>query len=316
MPCCRWLGRRLKRQSNLCRQRESRSQPRIAPNCRQGSTVCAPPRQSLRSNPLLPDVLIYQEAVRYALAIQRILQGGRGREGPPAAAARRAARRRTGTRARALDHRDRPGGARLHLENRSQRAALWAGGAAVLFAHRAAPLAAGRLVPWPQRDAERGEFPGGPREAIIGEWAPRDTIVLHLYGRFCNASRFAGEVDFFEALDAVKREYRDRRKPHSGPRLQHGRRFRVGYRHASRRHVRRSSARRRIQRDDRISEAQTHRRCRAALVGAETLPSLRCRRITPSICTTRRRSRTTAKSIRRSRPRTRWRAPWRRRGCG
>jgi hypothetical protein len=40
-----------------------------------------------------------------------------------------------------------------------------------------------------------------------GEWAPRDTIVLHLYGRFCNASRFAGEVDFFEALDAVKRQY-------------------------------------------------------------------------------------------------------------
>jgi predicted peptidase len=41
----------------------------------------------------------------------------------------------------------------------------------------------------------------------IGEFAPRDIIVLHLYGRFCNASRFAGEVDFFEALDAVKRQY-------------------------------------------------------------------------------------------------------------
>ena len=45
------------------------------------------------------------------------------------------------------------------------------------------------------------------RERSVGEWAPRDTIVLQLYGRFCNASRFAGEVDFFEALDAVKRQY-------------------------------------------------------------------------------------------------------------
>ena len=31
--------------------------------------------------------------------------------------------------------------------------------------------------------------------------------MLHLYGRFCNANKFAGEVDLFEALDAVKRNY-------------------------------------------------------------------------------------------------------------
>ena len=31
--------------------------------------------------------------------------------------------------------------------------------------------------------------------------------MLHLYGRFCNASKLAGEVDFFEALDAVKKHY-------------------------------------------------------------------------------------------------------------
>ncbi|SPF50133.1 conserved exported hypothetical protein [Candidatus Sulfopaludibacter sp. SbA4] len=40
-----------------------------------------------------------------------------------------------------------------------------------------------------------------------GEFTPRDTIVLHLYGRFCNASKMAGEVDLFEAIDAVKRRY-------------------------------------------------------------------------------------------------------------
>ena len=31
--------------------------------------------------------------------------------------------------------------------------------------------------------------------------------MLHLYGRYCNANKFAGEVDLFEALDAVKTQY-------------------------------------------------------------------------------------------------------------
>ena len=41
-----------------------------------------------------------------------------------------------------------------------------------------------------------------------GEFTPADTIVLHLYGRYCNANKFAGEVDLFEALDDVKKHYR------------------------------------------------------------------------------------------------------------
>ncbi len=45
------------------------------------------------------------------------------------------------------------------------------------------------------------------RESSPGEFTPRDTIVLHLYGRYCNASKFAGETDFFEALEAVKKQY-------------------------------------------------------------------------------------------------------------
>jgi len=40
-----------------------------------------------------------------------------------------------------------------------------------------------------------------------GEFTPRDTIVLHVYGRFCNANKFAGETDLFEALADVKRHY-------------------------------------------------------------------------------------------------------------
>ncbi len=45
------------------------------------------------------------------------------------------------------------------------------------------------------------------RERHPGEFTPRNTIVLHLYGRYCNANKLAGEVDLFEALDAVKRQY-------------------------------------------------------------------------------------------------------------
>ena len=36
---------------------------------------------------------------------------------------------------------------------------------------------------------------------------PRDTIVLHPYGRYCNAYKFAGEVDVMEALGHVRTQY-------------------------------------------------------------------------------------------------------------
>jgi hypothetical protein len=42
----------------------------------------------------------------------------------------------------------------------------------------------------------------------IGQIAPEDTIVLHPYGRYCNAFKFAGEIDVLEALDSVKKRYR------------------------------------------------------------------------------------------------------------
>jgi hypothetical protein len=40
-----------------------------------------------------------------------------------------------------------------------------------------------------------------------GEFTPPDTFVLHLYGRYCNGSRFAGETDFWEALTDVRSRY-------------------------------------------------------------------------------------------------------------
>ena len=41
-----------------------------------------------------------------------------------------------------------------------------------------------------------------------GPIAPVNTIVLHPYGRYCNANKLAGEIDSLEALDAARKHYR------------------------------------------------------------------------------------------------------------
>jgi pimeloyl-ACP methyl ester carboxylesterase len=42
----------------------------------------------------------------------------------------------------------------------------------------------------------------------VGQFAPKDTIVLHPYGRYSNAFKFAGEVDVLEGLEHAKQNYR------------------------------------------------------------------------------------------------------------
>jgi hypothetical protein len=45
------------------------------------------------------------------------------------------------------------------------------------------------------------------RQRSPGEFTPPNTFVLHPYGRYCNANKLAGEVDFFEALEHAKKHY-------------------------------------------------------------------------------------------------------------
>ncbi len=45
------------------------------------------------------------------------------------------------------------------------------------------------------------------RQKSPGQFAPPEAIVVHLYGRYSCANKFAGEVDLFEALDHLKRTY-------------------------------------------------------------------------------------------------------------
>lgn len=46
------------------------------------------------------------------------------------------------------------------------------------------------------------------RSKNVGQISPANTIVLHPYGRYCNANKLAGEIDSLEALEAVNRQYR------------------------------------------------------------------------------------------------------------
>jgi dienelactone hydrolase len=45
------------------------------------------------------------------------------------------------------------------------------------------------------------------RQQSPGQFTPDNTFVLHLYGRYCNANKFAGEIDLFEALENVQAHY-------------------------------------------------------------------------------------------------------------
>jgi dienelactone hydrolase len=45
------------------------------------------------------------------------------------------------------------------------------------------------------------------RRKSAGEFTPKGGIVAHLYGRYCNANKFAGEIDLLEALGHIKSNY-------------------------------------------------------------------------------------------------------------
>src|SRR5262249_20919882 len=45
------------------------------------------------------------------------------------------------------------------------------------------------------------------RQRSAGEFTPPHAFVLHPYGRYCNANKFAGEIDLFEALAHARAHY-------------------------------------------------------------------------------------------------------------
>lgn len=161
----------------------------------------------LGKNPLLPDVLVFREAVRIALQYneffkadetakaERLLDEGLLRSGQllnkqaPWTTA-------TGTIVRGyvskIDGSIQPYGLVIPAGWKPSDAAPW------------------RLDTWFHGRSETLSELNFvfDRMSKPGEFTPPDAIMIHLYGRYCNANKFAGEVDLFEALEDTKRHYR------------------------------------------------------------------------------------------------------------
>ena len=167
-------------------------------------------RASLAQSPallaLLPDVQIYYNAVRYALTFDEFFDTKQ-------VAAARVLLKEGAARAKSLASGQAPWTKSSGLIVKGYVSKIDGSvqpyGLVVPSGFEADPARPRRLDLWYHG---RGEtlneisFLTG-REHSPGEFTPADTIVLHLYGRYCNANRFAGEVDTFEAMDSVRKQY-------------------------------------------------------------------------------------------------------------
>jgi pimeloyl-ACP methyl ester carboxylesterase len=160
----------------------------------------------LKNHALLPDVLVFREAVRFSLQYNEFLK-------PAEIAAAKQLLRQAEERAAQLAAGQSPWTTATGLVVRGYVSKIDASVQpyALVVPPSYSPTAPHRwrLDLWYHGRSEtltQANFLTD-RQKSAGEFSPRDTIVLHLYGRYCNASKFAGEVDTFEALDAVRRAY-------------------------------------------------------------------------------------------------------------
>ncbi|MDB5308504.1 MAG: Prolyl oligopeptidase family protein [Gemmataceae bacterium] len=156
---------------------------------------------------LLPDVEVYEKAVRYAVAYKEVFDA----KGIPAVKTVL----KTGLeRARQLKDGKTPWATATGLVVRGYRSKI--DGSAQPY---------GLVIPkeydfqggkkhrldfwWHGRGETLSEvnFIDG-RQKSAGEFTPDGALVLHPYGRYCNANKFAGEIDTLECLDHAKKHYR------------------------------------------------------------------------------------------------------------
>jgi pimeloyl-ACP methyl ester carboxylesterase len=179
-------------------------------------------RTSLKGKPalldLLPDVQIYYNAVRYALAYNEFF----GTKETPTAKELTATREVAIARALLKDGTERAAQLREGKPAWATKTGLVVRGYVSRIDGSVQPY--GLVVPptykpdSPHRHRldfwchGRGETLSelnfiDQRQKSPGEFTPPDAIVLHLYGRYCCANKLAGEVDLFEALESVKKRY-------------------------------------------------------------------------------------------------------------
>lgn len=166
-------------------------------------------RGSLKSKPalldLLPDVQIYHKAVDWALRHDEFYATNE-------VATARDMLKRGGERAAALRAGQAPWLAQTGLVVRGYQSKIDGSiqpyGLVVPpnFAPGGAPL---RLDFWAHGRGEKLTELSflDQRHKSPGQFVPPGALVLHLYGRYCNANKLAGEVDLFEALAHAKKYY-------------------------------------------------------------------------------------------------------------
>src|SRR5262249_42558681 len=167
-------------------------------------------RESLKQKPtlleLLPDVQIYHNAVQYAIEYNEIFD-------PKEITAAKALIKQGLERANQLGEGQAPWNSATGLVVRGYVSKIDRSvqpyGLVVPATYRPGMSRPHRLDTWFHGRGEKLSelsFIDG-RQRSPGEFTPPDTFVLHPYGRYCNANKFAGEVDLFEALDDVRRHY-------------------------------------------------------------------------------------------------------------
>jgi pimeloyl-ACP methyl ester carboxylesterase len=167
-------------------------------------------RESLKKKPalldLLPDVQIYHNAVRYALKYNEFFKA------TEAASAKRQLKQGM-ERAEALKDGKSPWTTQTGLVARGYLSKIDGSvqpyGLLVPASYAPDPSQPYRLDFWIHG---RGEtlselnFVEGVQKSP-GPFSPPGAFVLQLYGRYCCANKFAGEMDLFEALDSAKKNY-------------------------------------------------------------------------------------------------------------
>ncbi|HZS05599.1 MAG TPA: prolyl oligopeptidase family serine peptidase [Blastocatellia bacterium] len=167
-------------------------------------------RVTLKDRPalldLLPDVQIYHNAARYALAYNEFFK-------PEEIAVAKAQLRQGMERARALREGKAPWTEETGLVARGYVSEIDGSvqpyGLVVPASYQSNSPSRHRLDVWFHG---RGETLSevsfiNDRQKNPGQFTPPDAFVLHPYGRYCNANKFAGEVDLFEALAHARRHY-------------------------------------------------------------------------------------------------------------
>jgi hypothetical protein len=172
--------------------------------------------QEIGKHELLPDVLIYEKAVRWALVYDEVYDGKAGKDGkgPPPAANVRKVLAAGLERAKALKDGKSPWTTQTGGVLRGYRSQIdgsvqpyWI---VVPKDYDFAGKTTHRLdFWWHGRGETLSEANFMATVPVASGIIPAPgAFIVHPYGRYCNANKFAGEVDTFECLEHAKKHYR------------------------------------------------------------------------------------------------------------